>query len=310
MKSCSCEGLASARFLPTRVDAVLRLTITQGPAGVYKCIMRPAYEKTSVRAAAVAGLFYPDDPGELRDSVLQLLTTAATHRTEVAPKALIVPHAGYIYSGFVAARAYALVANLAQIKRIVLIGPSHRVYLSGMAVPTAHAFRTPLGDIPIDRAACQLLRDSGEVIAADAPHAQEHSLEVQLPFLQMLFGEFELIPIVAGTASPAQVGAVLQRVWGNGETLVLISSDLSHYHPYEVAQRIDSETSELILRRSPTLVGEQACGAVCINGLLHLAREQGYPITQIERLNSGDTAGDRDRVVGYGAFGIGTRASS
>jgi AmmeMemoRadiSam system protein B len=161
-----------------------------------------------------------------------------------------------------------------------------------------------LGDIPIDRGSRDELLSTEEVLAADQPHAQEHSLEVQLPFLQVLLGEFELLPLVAGQAAPAHTAAVLQRVWGDEGTLVLISSDLSHYHPYDVAQQIDGQTSELIIQRSPTLGGEQACGAVCINGLLHLAKSRDLPIREIHRMNSGDTAGDKRRVVGYGAFAV------
>jgi AmmeMemoRadiSam system protein B len=267
--------------------------------------MRPRFEKTSIRPAAVAGMFYPDDPTELRESVEEYLAGASIDHSHAPPKALIVPHAGYMYSGRVAASAYAsIAARRDDIRRVVILGPSHRVYLRGVAAPTAHAFVTPLGQIPIDRALCDDLLQSTEVTLADAPHAQEHSLEVQLPFLQVVLGDFELVPLVAGDASPAQTAAVLRNAWGDDATVVLISSDLSHYHPYEVAQHIDNETSELILRRSPTLIGERACGAVCINGLLHLAKEQGFGIREIERMNSGDTAGDKRRVVGYGAFAL------
>ncbi|MFL6617286.1 MAG: AmmeMemoRadiSam system protein B [Povalibacter sp.] len=267
--------------------------------------MRFGSENASVRAPAVAGMFDPDDPAELRDAVEKYLSSAYSDFSHASPKALIVPHAGYIYSGSVAAAAYASIAARRQtIRRVLLIGPSHRVYLRGLAAPTVQAFETPLGAVPIDRAVCAELIASGEVIESDAPHAQEHCLEVQLPFLQVLLGEFELVPLVVGAAAPAHVGSVLQRAWGDESTLVLISSDLSHYHSYEIAQHIDSQTSELILRRSPTLQGEQACGAVCINGLLHLARELHLQVQEIERKNSGDTAGDKSRVVGYGAFAV------
>jgi AmmeMemoRadiSam system protein B len=253
-------------------------------------------------------MFYSDDPAELRESVEQFLAAASIDHSHAPPKALIVPHAGYMYSGRVAASGYAsIAARRKDINRVVLLGPSHRVYLRGVAAPTAHAFTTPLGEIPIDRALCDELVESAQVALADAPHAQEHSLEVQLPFLQVLLGEFELVPLVAGEASPAQTAAVLRNAWGDEHTVVLISSDLSHYHPYDVAQHIDNETSELILRRSATLIGEQACGAVCINGLLHLAKEQGFGLREVERMNSGATAGDKRRVVGYGAFALDER---
>jgi len=250
-------------------------------------------------------MFYPDDVAELRNVVTQYLDSASVDQAEAPPKALIVPHAGYIYSGSVAASAYAsIAARRSTIRRVVLLGPSHRAYLHGIAVPRSDAFETPLGLVAIDHERRAMLIASGEVMSADAPHAQEHSLEVQLPFLQMLLGSFELLPLVAGVAGPEHVAAVLDRVWGDEETLVLISSDLSHYHSYDEARRIDSETSEQIVRRQPTLTGAQACGAVCINGLLRLAEDRQFAITEIQRLNSGDTAGDRPRVVGYGAFAI------
>lgn len=267
--------------------------------------MRPASEKTSMRPAAVAGLFYPGDREELRDSVTHYLRASPDDSLRTPPKALIVPHAGYIYSGIVAGAAYASIAvRRRSIRRVVLLGPSHRVYLHGIAVPRADAFDTPLGEVPVDREHRSMLIASGEVMSADAPHTHEHSLEVQLPFLQVLLEDFEILPLVAGTAAPDHVAAVLARVWGREDTLILISSDLSHYHDYATAQQIDSETSNAILGKASTLTGEQACGAVCINGLLHLAKERQLPLSPIMRLNSGDTAGDRRRVVGYGAFAV------
>jgi MEMO1 family protein len=266
--------------------------------------MLPDRGNSSVRPPAVAGLFYPADEHELRDAVSAYL--AQHNETSGAPpKALIVPHAGYIYSGGIAAAAYATVANLRRsIRRIVLIGPSHRVYLRGMAAPAANSFATPLGKIAIDGALKSTLLQRSDVIEADAPHAQEHCLEVQLPFLQMLFDDFTLLPLVLGSIAPEHVAAALAEVWGDRETLVLVSSDLSHYHTYEQARQIDAATSASILRREPTLVGEQACGAAGINGLLHLAGQRDLAVSQIARCNSGDTAGDRSRVVGYGAFAV------
>ncbi len=266
--------------------------------------MRPERGKTS-RPPAVAGLFYPDDERELRDVVSEYLRQHSAPATDPTPKALIVPHAGYIYSGGIAAAAYATVASLRQvIRRIVLIGPSHRVYLRGMAVPAASSFATPLGEVAIDRELKASLLQGGDVIEADAPHAQEHCLEVQLPFLQLLFDDFTLLPLVIGSAAPERVGATLAHAWGDASTLILVSSDLSHYHTYEQARHLDAVTTASILRREPTLAGEQACGAVGINGLLHLAGERDLPVSEIARCNSGDTAGDRSRVVGYGAFAV------
>jgi MEMO1 family protein len=261
--------------------------------------------KTSARPPAVAGLFYPAIATELRDAVTRYLDEASVVDLPASPKALIVPHAGYIYSGSVAAAAYASVRALrSKIKRIVLLGPSHRVYLQGIAVPEWREFVTPLGGTRIDAELKALLLEQAKVIASDAPHAMEHSLEVQLPFLQTMFEDFTLLPLVAGAASPRQVASVLASVWGGEGTLVLISSDLSHYHNYEVAQQLDRATSADILRYSTHLTGEQACGATCINGLTHLARERKMQLREIARLNSGDTAGDRARVVGYGAFAV------
>lgn len=267
-------------------------------------MMRPRPLNTSVRPPAVAGFFYPDDPAELRDMVTALI---AQTTVPAMPSALsyIVPHAGYVYSGPVAASAYAhLRASGQQPRRIVIIGPSHRVYLRGIAVSQAHAFRTPLGVVPIDLDARRQLEERGDVLIADEPHANEHSLEVQLPFLQILFDDFELVPLVVGEARADQVAPVLELLAQDSTTLVLASSDLSHYLRYEDAQRVDADTNARILRFADTLAGEQACGAVALNGLLRLAKQRGAAITTLALMNSGDTAGDRSRVVGYGAYAI------
>jgi AmmeMemoRadiSam system protein B len=258
---------------------------------------------TKIRPPAVAGLFYPGDPIELRDAISEYSAQAPT-AAGPAPKALIVPHAGYIYSGVIAAAAYSQVAHQRRrISRIVLIGPSHRVYLRGMAVPAAEVFKSPLGMVAIDRELKARALTHEHVVESDAPHANEHSLEVQLPFLQVLFDEFTLL-LALGSASPPSVAAVLAAVWGDEETLVLVSSDLSHYLPYEQACAVDAETSAAILRNDATLRGEQACGCIGINGLSFLAGQRNARIAQIARCNSGDTAGDRNRVVGYGAFAL------
>lgn len=259
---------------------------------------------TKLRPPAVAGLFYPGDPPALRDMISAYLAQAPTVAGPL-PKALIVPHAGYIYSGVIAAAAYSQMAHQRrQIRRVVLIGPSHRVYLHGMAVPTAEVFQTPLGMVPIDRELKERVLDYEQVVESDTPHASEHSLEVQLPFLQMLFDQFTLLPIALGSASPPEVAAVLAEVWGQEETLVLVSSDLSHYLSYEEARAVDAETIDAIVRNDSTLTGEQACGCIGINGLSFLARQRHAQITEIARCNSGDTAGERNRVVGYGAFAL------
>jgi MEMO1 family protein len=259
----------------------------------------------SVRPPAVAGFFYPGDRAELSDVVSELVAGASVNNLPRTPKAYIVPHAGYVYSGSTAAVAYAMAAGQrTSVRRVILIGPSHRVYLEGAAVPNVQAFATPLGEIPIDKELKSSVLDVPGVIESDHPHRLEHSLEVQLPFLQLTLGDFTLVPIVVGNASAQQVGAMLDAVWGDTDTLVLASSDLSHYHPYRAAQSIDAQTSSAILNRQANLSGEQACGAVAINGLLHCARERDLQVTELARCNSGDTAGDKDRVVGYGAYAL------
>jgi len=266
--------------------------------------MSPPRSNTSVRSPAVAGFFYPDDPGELREMVQGLIGHAKLDST---PEALsyIVPHAGYVYSGGVAAVAYAHMRRTGvQPRRIVIIGPSHRVYLQGIAVSESNIFRTPLGDIPVDSQAKRTLLKRGDVILSDMPHAQEHSLEVQLPFLQELFREFAIVPLVVGNADPHYVAAVLASVTSDPDTLLLASSDLSHYLNYEEARRVDADTNSRILAFTNTLMGEQACGAVALNGLLALASQRNATISPLSLLNSGDTAGDHTRVVGYGAYAI------
>lgn len=254
------------------------------------------------RKPAVAGRFYPADPRQLHDAVDAYLR-AADHGDKV-PKAMIVPHAGYIYSGPVAATAYARLAPAAQrIRRVVLIGPSHQVAFRGLAVSRAHAYSTPLGDVPVDQDAIAELLQFPFIEYLEQAHTLEHSLEVHLPFLQTVLDAFKLIPIVAGDAEPAQVASVLERLWGGDETLLVISSDLSHYHDYATARQRDHETSRLIeALRFDEIVGDAACGKIGVNGLLKLLRDKGLSIKTIDLRNSGDTAGDKARVVGYGAY--------
>lgn len=255
----------------------------------------------TVRPPAVAGLFYPAEPSRLRDRVQQCLADAPAAGGR-ATRLLIAPHAGYDYSGAVAGRAYAsIAASSAGVSRVAMLGPAHRVPVHGMAVPTVDAFRTPLGAVPLDRDALRSLRELPQVVADDRPHALEHALEVQLPFLQVLLGEFALVPLVVGDAGEAEVAAVLERLWSDEEALVVVSSDLSHYLPYETARVRDRATVERILALQP--VGpDDACGAAPINGALVLARGRGLVPRLLDLRNSGDTAGDRHRVVGYAAL--------
>jgi AmmeMemoRadiSam system protein B/AmmeMemoRadiSam system protein A len=216
-----------------------------------------------------------------------------------------VPHAGYVYSGGTAGKAYALLAPLAgRIRRVVLLGPCHRVWVPGIAAPTVQAFATPLGNIALDRAALDGLADLPQVVANDAAHAPEHSLEVQLPFLQTVLGEFKLVPLAVGQIGAAQVTQVIDRLWGGPETLIVISSDLSHFHGYAEAQKIDHATADQILALEQLTSFDQACGALPINALLAVARQRGLRIERIAQCNSGDTAGDKARVVGYASFAL------
>jgi len=254
------------------------------------------------REPAVAGVFYPVNSQKLHQMLDQYLNDAKT--SVKVPKAIIAPHAGYIYSGPVAASAYARLKNAHnQITRVVLIGPSHRVAFSGLAVTRAETFTTPLGKIPVDHKAVEMIARFPFVEYLEQAHIHEHSLEVHLPFLQEMLDDFKIIPIVAGDATPDQVGSVIDALWGGDETLIVISSDLSHYHDYETAKQLDRQTSENIEKRQYELLAfESACGKVPVSGLLKVAREKSLLIKTIDLRNSGDTAGDKSRVVGYGAY--------
>lgn len=255
-----------------------------------------------VRPPAVAGLFYPAEPARLRQQVDALLA-AARPAAGRAPKALIVPHAGYVYSGAIAANAYAQLTPIAQrIRTVVLLGPAHRVALRGLALPAATHFATPLGVVELDSEAVARLRGLPQITISDAVHAAEHSLEVHLPFLQSLLPKFLLLPLVVGEASPAEVAQVLDRVWGGEDTLIVISSDLSHYLSYDEARASDRATAQAVLDLRPDIDPQQACGANPINGLLQSAPRHGLCGTLLDLRSSGDTAGDRARVVGYAAF--------
>jgi hypothetical protein len=227
----------------------------------------------------------------------------AANSAVTPPKALIVPHAGYIYSGTTAAQAYAQLATVRQsIRRVVLLGPVHRVPVRGLALPGADYFASPLGQIEIDQDAVAVIRSLRQVVISPAAHAQEHSLEVQLPFLQLALDNFKLLPLAVGDATPAEVAQVLDVLWGGDETLVVISSDLSHFLPYATAQTVDSETVQDIMQLEPILNHQQACGATPVNGLLLAARRHHLQPHLLGLCNSGDTAGDKGRVVGYAAL--------
>jgi AmmeMemoRadiSam system protein B len=257
---------------------------------------------SAVRESAVAGHFYPADPDRLRATVAKLLDDAGIPEGP-PPKALIAPHAGYIYSGAIAAAAYARLRPHRDLyRRVVLLGPCHYVGISGIALPSAQTFRTPLGDIPVDRAFVEE-RGLPEIKIDDATHAPEHSLEVHLPFLQSVLGDFSLVPLVVGDARPNAVAAVLDQLWDGPETLIVVSSDLSHYLPYDQARLYDLETCQSIEQLETGQIGPRdACGCHAVNGLLAEARKKMLSVATLDLRNSGDTAGPRDHVVGYGAW--------
>jgi AmmeMemoRadiSam system protein B len=256
-----------------------------------------------IRQPAVAGLFYPADPEELRESVLGFLSAAKIEQDK-APKAIVAPHAGYVYSGPVAGSAYAeLAARSSAVKRVVLLGPSHRVPFEGLAYSAADRFLTPLGTIPVDREAFDLVSDLPQVSQMEAPFEGEHCLEVQLPFLQLVLDDFRIVPFLVGDAETDEVAEVLERLWGGAETLIVISSDLSHYLDYESARRIDTQTSRAIEALRPEAIGyNQACGRNPLNGLLREAQRHRLHARTLDLRSSGDTAGPRNQVVGYGAY--------
>lgn len=260
---------------------------------------------TVVRPPAVAGTFYPADPGALARMIDGMLADVEVHGDRVAPVALIVPHAGYVYSGPIAASAYARLAPWREsITRVVVIGPAHRVPVRGLALSSADSFATPLGLVPLDQAGNAVVEGLPGVHVDDRAHAPEHSIEVQLPFLQAtLAGGWMLVPIIAGIAAAATVAEVLDAFWGEPGTLVVVSSDLSHYHVAQAARRLDAATAaSIVAARWELLDSDDACGVVPVRGALELSRRHGQHVALLDLRNSADTAGPPDRVVGYGSF--------
>ncbi len=261
----------------------------------------------TIRPAAVAGLFYPADPHELRTSIERLLTSAAPLEISIRPTMVIVPHAGYVYSGPTAASAYRLLeAATDGARRVVLVGPSHFARFAGLATPGIDALVTPLGPVPVDRE----LTSTAEALIVVAPdpaaHAREHSLEVQLPFLQVVLGEFTTLALATGDVAPEAVTDVLDQTIGAPGVIGVISSDLSHYLDYETACRRDAHTAEAITGLRPQdLTADDACGRTAVQAALLLAQRRGWSCRLLALGNSGDTVGSMGRVVGYGAFAIG-----
>ncbi|MEO8196506.1 MAG: AmmeMemoRadiSam system protein B [Thermoanaerobaculia bacterium] len=256
-----------------------------------------------VRPVAVAGSFYPADPRRLEAAVRSYLA-AAGPPAGARPKALVAPHAGFVYSGPVAGSAFRQLEPWSEaIDRVVLLGPSHFVPFAGLALPAARAFATPLGDVPVAAEAETRLADLSQVIVSDVSHGREHALEVELPFLQIVLRRFELVPLVVGEASPEEVAEVLDRLWGGAETLIVVSTDLSHFHDYATAAALDRATADAIVALDvDDIAAGDACGRNPLRGLLLAARRRGLVVSELDLLSSGDTAGARDRVVGYGAF--------
>jgi hypothetical protein len=259
----------------------------------------------TIRPPAVAGVFYPGNKQVLAGDVEKLLHTANSSMDQAAmpPKAIVVPHAGYIYSGKTAAIAYAQLATGRRfIKRVILLGPVHRVPVRGLALPGADIFATPLGEVRLDKEAIAMLANLKQVVVSPTVHALEHSLEVQLPFLQAVLDDFKLVPLAVGDATPSEVAEVLDTLWGGAETVIVVSSDLSHYLPYELAQSVDQNSVQDILDLKGSLTHHQACGGTPINGLVQAAKKHHLHPRLLDLCNSGDTAGDKQRVVGYASL--------
>ncbi len=258
---------------------------------------------TAIRKAAVAGMFYPDAPDVLKRDVQGYLDAPAA-TSSATPKAIIAPHAGYRYSGATAGKIYARLKPARDIiTRVILMGPCHRVAVRGLALSGADAFETPLGRVPVDKNAEARIGDLPGITTFPPTHAQEHALEVHLPFLQEVLTDFKVVPIVVGEAAPEEVAAVLQKLWGGPETLIVISSDLSHFLDYDGARAIDARTAAAITSFEPGKIERNgACGRFPVGGLLHLAKQRGMRVETVDMCNSGDTAGSKDKVVGYGAW--------
>lgn len=256
-----------------------------------------------VRQPAVAGLFYPADPSELRSAVEGHLGDATSGP---APKVIVAPHAGYVYSGPIAGSAYGrVVPARGRVTRVVLVGPAHRTPDAGIAASGAGAFATPLGRLSVDTGARDALVGAGLVAIRDDAHAEEHSLEVQLPFVQVCLGDVTVLPLAVGQVSPDRVADVLEQVWGGDDTLVVVSTDLSHYHDHATATELDRRTAEAVVARRPDRLGRyDACGVIPLQGLLLAAERHGLDVELLDLRTSADTAGGPERVVGYGAFAL------
>ena len=265
------------------------------------------HSQRTVRPPAAAGTFYPANPGELKRHIDALLAEAKP--VALRPQALVVPHAGYRYSGPIAASAYVMLSSLSpKPTRVVLLGPAHTVALRGLALPNCDAMESPLGEVPLDPDGARVAAALPQVVVSERAHEAEHSLEVQLPFLQRVLGDFALVPLVVGRASVDEVEEVIDALWGGPQTLIVISTDLSHYLPYDTCRALDAETAKRILSfDTANLDDDQACGAYALRGFLASAKKRRLEGHLLDLRNSGDTAGDRSRVVGYGSFAFSPR---
>lgn len=259
-----------------------------------------------VRPPAVAGVFYPAQSDALRECVARHFSGVKAVETGRWPKAIVAPHAGFDYSGPVAASAFSLLAPARKIvKRVVILGPCHRVPVSRVAASSAGAFATPLGAVPVDRAALERVLSLPQVEVFDEAHAPEHSIETHLPFLQLALDDFSIVPLIVGDTSARDVAEILDLVWGGPETLIAISSDLSHFYDYATARKLDAGTAKAIETLRPQDIRfEHACGRIPIQGLLSVSPKHQLDAQTKDLRNSGDTAGGRERVVGYGAWGF------
>lgn len=252
----------------------------------------------------VAGYFYPNDPNTLSKQIDDFLLNTEIEKNNIIPKAIIVPHAGYIYSGQTAAFSYNCLEKIKnKIKKVVIIGPAHRVGFNGIAGTLATEFVTPLGVVKVDESSMENVLTMPSVMILEEAFQGEHCLEVQLPFLQKILNNFTIVPLIVGNVSYITLSEVIERLWGFDDTLFVISSDLSHYHDYKTAQNMDSTTANAIVNLEPdNITYDNACGRIGIQAMLDIAKSKNMTVKQLDLRNSGDTAGDKNRVVGYGAF--------
>ncbi|SIT09990.1 AmmeMemoRadiSam system protein B [Neptunomonas antarctica] len=273
---------------------------------IHNSINSPINSSMNIRPAAVAGFFYPEDKDDLYAMLARMVPEKPPIHFHASnnPKALIVPHAGYMYSGAIAGQGYGLLRKGSVYDAVYLFGPNHRVALHGCALPESDAFETPLGRLKVDQKAVQELLKSPLMIMSDEVHAQEHCVEVQLPFLQFMRIDMPIVPVVVGECPASEIADIIEPLLNDPTKLVIISTDLSHFHSYSNAVKIDERTGLKIMNADHDIQPTEACGCHALNGLLLAVKRQNLTIEKIAMCNSGDTAGDQDRVVGYGCYGI------